>query len=148
MIRPGLIFVQKAFLVDLLSGELIFGGAYYWREFCVSKWVGLDNKNSLKHEDYNLKQLKQLTLTVYTCMGLYSRGIIIVRIFASEIWGTCLWEDLILEGLIIGILRYFTIEEFDTLKVLVKYLLRVSEPEIILLKKETQNNNAIKSILN
>ena len=33
---------------------LIFGGPYYWKEFCVSKWVGLDNKNSLKL----LKQLK------------------------------------------------------------------------------------------
>ena len=26
---PGLIFVQKAFLLGLFSGELIFGGAYY-----------------------------------------------------------------------------------------------------------------------
>ena len=25
------------------------GGAYYWKEFCISKWVALDNKNSLKH---------------------------------------------------------------------------------------------------
>ena len=46
IISPGLIFVQKAFLLGLFSGELIFEGAYYWREFCVSKWVGLDNKNS------------------------------------------------------------------------------------------------------
>ena len=45
-ISPGLKFVQKAFLLGLFSGELIFGGAYYWREFYVSKWVGLDNKNS------------------------------------------------------------------------------------------------------
>ena len=44
---PGLIFVQKAFLLGLFSGELIFGGAYYWREFCVSKWVGPDDENSL-----------------------------------------------------------------------------------------------------
>ena len=48
IISPGLIFVQKAFLLDLFLGELIFGRACYWREFCVSKWVGLDNKNSLK----------------------------------------------------------------------------------------------------
>ena len=32
----------------LFSGELIFGGGYYWKEFCTSKWVWLDNKNSLK----------------------------------------------------------------------------------------------------
>ena len=46
IICPGLIFVQKAFLLRLFSGELIFGGAYYWRELCVSKWVGLNNKSS------------------------------------------------------------------------------------------------------
>ena len=45
IISPGLIFVQKACLLGPFSGELIFGGAYYWREFSVSKWVGLDNKN-------------------------------------------------------------------------------------------------------
>ena len=55
IITPGLIFVQKAFLLGLFSGELIFGGAYYLKEFCVLKWVGLDNKNSLK----------QLALTVH-----------------------------------------------------------------------------------
>ena len=46
IISPGLIFVQKAFFLGLFSGELIFGGAYYWKEFCISKSVGLDNKNS------------------------------------------------------------------------------------------------------
>ena len=49
IISPGLIFVQKTFLLVLFSGELIFGGAYHWKEFCISKWVGLHNKNSLKH---------------------------------------------------------------------------------------------------
>ena len=34
---------RSLFLVGLNSR-----GAYYWREFCVSKWVGLDNKNSVK----------------------------------------------------------------------------------------------------
>ena len=32
IISPGLIFVRNAFLVGLFSGELIFGGAYYWKE--------------------------------------------------------------------------------------------------------------------
>ena len=49
VISPGLIFVQKVFLLGLFLGDLIFGGAYNWKGFCVSKWVGLDNKNSLKH---------------------------------------------------------------------------------------------------
>ena len=43
----GLIFVQKAFLRGLF-GELIFRRAYYWKEFYVSEWVALDNKNSIK----------------------------------------------------------------------------------------------------
>ena len=46
IISPGLIFVKKAILLSLFSGELIFGGAYNWKEFCVSKWVGLDNKTA------------------------------------------------------------------------------------------------------
>ena len=32
-------FVQKAFLVGL------FWGTYFWREYCISKWVGFDNTN-------------------------------------------------------------------------------------------------------
>ena len=49
IIRPGLVFLQEAYLLGLFSGQLIFGGFYYWNEFCISKWVALDNKNSLKH---------------------------------------------------------------------------------------------------
>ena len=82
------------FWLGLFSGELIFGGAYYWKEVCVSKWVGLDNKNSLKHKD---NSLEQLTLT----MGLYSGGLIIGVPFDSEIL-----VALFLEGLIFRILRY------------------------------------------
>ena len=36
----------------------MFGGAGYWREFGISKWVELDNKNSLEHKDNTVKQLK------------------------------------------------------------------------------------------
>ena len=78
-------FVQKAFLLGLFSEELIFGGAYYWREFCVSNWFGLDNKNSLKHRDKSLKQLKPAN--------------------PNSPW-VYIWERLLLEELIIGILRY------------------------------------------
>ena len=62
IISPGPIFVQKAVLMALFSGELIFGAAYYWKAFYVSEWVGLDNKNSLKHYG---NSLKQLALTVH-----------------------------------------------------------------------------------
>ena len=46
IINPGLIFVEEAVLLGLFSGKLIFGGAYYWKKFCISKWVGLDNKTA------------------------------------------------------------------------------------------------------
>ena len=34
IISPGLIFVQKAFLLGLFLGDLIFGGAYY---MCIGR---------------------------------------------------------------------------------------------------------------
>ena len=32
--------------MGLFSEELIFGGAYYSKEFCISKWVGIDSRTS------------------------------------------------------------------------------------------------------
>ena len=81
-------------------------------------------KNSLKDYENSLKQLiiKQLTLTVHglifgrsywkdICIwhlgGLFSGGLIIRRIFMSEIWGAYFRESLFLGWLIIGILWYW-----------------------------------------
>ena len=72
-------------MLGLFSGELIFGGAYYWKEFCVSKWVRLDNKNSLKQygNSLHVKRLKQLALTVHGL--IFGRAeLIIGRVFGSE----------------------------------------------------------------
>ena len=44
--RPGLIFVQKAGLLGLFLGELIFGGAYYWKEFAFQNGLGLTIKTA------------------------------------------------------------------------------------------------------
>ena len=63
IISPGLIFVQKAVLLSLSSGELIFGGAYYGKEFCVSKWVELDNKTASNNSPW-----------AYIWEGLLSEG--------------------------------------------------------------------------
>ena len=57
-------FVEKAFCWAYFFGELIFR-VYYWTKFCISKWVGLDNKNSLKHEENSRKQLTTTSLTVH-----------------------------------------------------------------------------------
>ena len=76
--RPRLLLVQNEFLVGLFWGELMFGGAYFRREFLVSKWVGIDNKNTFKHQDNSKNSLKQLTLTVHGLMygrACYRRNI-------------------------------------------------------------------------
>ena len=82
IISPGLIFVQKSFLLGFFSGELILGGGYYW--------VGLDNKHSLKHYENSLKQL-----------GLKFYGLIFGRAyyrkdFCIDIWGAYFRESLLL----------------------------------------------------
>ena len=89
IISRGLIFVQKDFLLGLFSGELIFGGAYYWKEVCVSKWVGLDRKISLKQ----LKTASNNSSWAYIREGLLSEEFLRLRLEGG--------------GLIIGILRYF-----------------------------------------
>ena len=40
-ISPGAYIFQRAFLRGLFLEGLIFGGAYLWREICVSKSIGL-----------------------------------------------------------------------------------------------------------
>ena len=40
-IRPGAYIFQRPFLRGLFLEALIFGGAYLWREICVSKSIGL-----------------------------------------------------------------------------------------------------------
>ena len=75
IISPGLIFVQKAVLLGLFSGERIFGGAYYWKEFCVSKWVELDNKTA-----------STISPWAYIWEGLLSEGFLRLR-FGGLIFG-------------------------------------------------------------
>jgi len=40
-ISPGAYIFQRPFLRGLFLEGLIFGGAYLWREVCVSKSIGL-----------------------------------------------------------------------------------------------------------
>ena len=101
LISPGLLFVQKAFLVSLFLGELSFGGAYYnWREFCISKLVGLDNKNRSKDYENNLKQLKIANPNSpwsYIWEGLWSEGCLRLR-FGGLIFGRAyFWVGLLSE---------------------------------------------------
>ena len=91
---PGLIFVQKAVLLSLSSGELIFGGAYYGKEFCVSKWVELDNKTASNNSPW-----------AYLWEGLLSEGCLRLS-FGGLIFGRTYFFFFGGGGLIIGILQY------------------------------------------
>ena len=44
IISPGLTFIQKAFLADLIFRGDSFRSGLLLEGICVSKWVGLDNK--------------------------------------------------------------------------------------------------------
>ena len=78
--------------------------------FCVSKWFGLDNKNSIKHYENNLKALKTSKPNspwVYIREGLLSEGFLRLR-FGGLIFGRAYFLFLFFFGggvLIIGILR-------------------------------------------
>ena len=58
IIRPGLIFVQKAFLLGSFSGVSLFSeGLIIGRNFAFQNGLGLA-KHSLKDYENSLKQLK------------------------------------------------------------------------------------------
>ena len=59
-------------MLGLFSGELIFGGAYYWKEFCVSKWVRLDNKTASTNSPW-----------AYIREGLLSEGFLLLRLWGG-----------------------------------------------------------------
>ena len=66
------IFVQKAFLLGLFSGKLIFGGACYWRE-----WVRLD---------LTIKTASSNSPWAYIWEGLLSEGYLRLK-FGGLIFG-------------------------------------------------------------
>ena len=78
--------------------ELIFGGAYLWREICVSKSSGL----ALQLER-NLPFLLCFTLYLRVISeyklpgGLYMEGRFNGRFFALQVWGAYTWRGLFSE---------------------------------------------------
>ena len=69
-------------MLGLFSGELIFGGAYYWKEFCVLKWVWLDNKTPSTMN----------SPCAYIQEGLLSEGFLRVR-FGGLIFGRAYYRN-------------------------------------------------------
>ena len=104
-ISPGTYIFQRPFLRGLFLEGLIFGGAYLWREICISKSIGL----ALQLEG-NLPFLFFFTLYLRAISkykppgGLYLEGRFKGGFFALQVWGAYIWRGLYTEGLIFGIL--------------------------------------------
>ena len=81
IISPGFIFVQKSFLLGLFSGELIFGGAYYCREFCVQNGLDLTVKTASTNS-----RSPANSPWVYIREGLFAEGYLRLR-FGGLIFG-------------------------------------------------------------
>ena len=79
-------------MLGLFSGELIFGGAYYGKEFCISKWVGFDNTTASTYNPW-----------AYIWESLLSEGFLRLR-FGGLIFGRAFFFGGG-GGVIIGILR-------------------------------------------
>ena len=97
IISPGLIFIQKAFLLGLFSGSLFSEGLVIGRNFAFQNGLG-STKNSLKHKDNSLKQLKTANPNspwAYTWGG--GGGYYRKDIFVSEIWGVYFRRGLLSE---------------------------------------------------
>ena len=88
---------------------LIFGGAYVRKEICVSKSIGLAcSGKEIYHFCFVLLCIRGQIPSTSPPGGLYSEGRFNVGFFALRFWGDYIWRGLYMEGLIFGILRYFT----------------------------------------
>ena len=86
----------------LFLRELIFAGAYYWKEFCVSKWVVLDNKTASINSPW-----------AYILEGLLSEGFLRLR-FGGLIFGMAYFIYFFLEGGgLIGILWFYSVASYS-----------------------------------
>ena len=79
-ISPRAYIFQRPFLRGLFLEGLIFGGAYLWREICLSKSIGL----TLWLEG---------NLPFLLCFALYLRAIP-----STSPWGAYIWRGYLMEG--------------------------------------------------
>ena len=115
-VTPGLIFSAKA----LFKG-LIFGGAYMWREICVSKSIGLALflEGNLPFFFVLLCIWGQFPSTRprggFYLEERFNGGFFQTKRELTQNWsiwggggdrGACIWRGLCMEELIFGILRY------------------------------------------
>ena len=87
---------------------LIFGGAYVWREICVSKSIGLAcSGKEIYQFCFVLLCMRGPIPSTSPLWSLYLEGQFNGGFFALRFWGAYIWRGLNMEGLSFGILRYF-----------------------------------------
>ena len=95
---------------------LIFGGAYLWREICVSKSIGLDLKLEVNLPFLLCFTLYLRAISKYKTPGsLYLEGRFKGGFFALRVSGAYIWRGLYMEGFIFRILRYLLQEKLKTI---------------------------------
>ena len=86
---------------------LIFGGAYLWREICVSKSIGLALQLKVNFTVFALFYFVfEGNIPSTSPRGFYLEGRFNGGFFALPVWGAYIWRGLYMEMLIFGILRY------------------------------------------
>ena len=78
------------------------GGAYLLREICVSKSIGLALYLEVSLFEGNFPSTSPRRAYIW-------KGDLTERFFALPVWGAYMWRGLFMEGLIFGILRYFSL---------------------------------------
>ena len=101
-ISPRAYIFQRPFLRGLFLEGLIFGGAYLWREICVSKSIG----QALQLE-VNLPFLLCFTFYLSAIFQVQAPGSLYLEgLFNGGSFCVTSLGGLYMEGLIFGILRY------------------------------------------
>ena len=102
-------------MLGLFSGELIFRGACYWKEFCISKWVGLDNKTASTNSPW-----------AYIWEGLLSEGYLRLRFGGLIFGGLIFWGGAYYRNFMLFILLYKTIcrSSFRVCSVVITWLVK------------------------
>ena len=93
-ISPGLIFFKGPFWIE----GLIFGGAYLWREICISKSIGLALQLEVNWLFLLYFSLYLRAISKYKPLGgIYLEGWFNGGFLALRVWGAYIWRGLFLE---------------------------------------------------
>ena len=109
LLEQTLFFLSKQirpFLRGLFLEGLLFGGAYLWREICVSKSIGLALQLEVNWPFLLYFSLYLRAISKYKPLGgIYSEWRFNRGFLALWAWGGYIWRGLYMEGLIFRILQ-------------------------------------------